>query len=394
MAYPLPSLAAVVTSAGISAPSYTDVLESLKASFRAIYGSDAYLEADSQDGQWVAIIAKGISDCNDAAIAAYSNMSPLTAVGEGLSSVVKINGIVRSLATNSQVSVVLTGGVGVIITNGKIRDSNGNTWSLPSPTTIGGGGTVTVTAVCDTIGEINAAANKVNIIGTPVSGWNTVTNPAAATPGVPVETDAGLRRRQADSVALPALNPLVAMLGAIKNVAGVTDARIYENATGATDANGITEHAVAAVVRGGGSTAVATAIMNKKTPGCNLFGSTTVALVDAVGETQSIKFTIPASVTVKCQINLTALTGYTTDVGTAIKNVLKAYWDALPIGTKVYWNRSLATASLMATPEGSTFEINSFLLFRDAGTPDDDDVVIDWDEKPVGNVANIAITVV
>jgi hypothetical protein len=62
--YPLPTLSAQVTSAGISAPAYSDILLSLQASFRAIYGSDAYLEADSQDGQFLAIMAQAINDCN------------------------------------------------------------------------------------------------------------------------------------------------------------------------------------------------------------------------------------------------------------------------------------------------------------------------------------------
>jgi hypothetical protein len=79
--YPLPTLAATVTDAGISAPPYADILLSLQASYRSIFGSDIYIDADSQDGQWLAIIAAAVNDCNAATIAAYNSRSPATAQG-------------------------------------------------------------------------------------------------------------------------------------------------------------------------------------------------------------------------------------------------------------------------------------------------------------------------
>ena len=64
MTFPLATLAAAVTSAGIAAPSYSDILTSLQTSFRAIYGADVYLGADTQDGQLLAIVALAIHDAN------------------------------------------------------------------------------------------------------------------------------------------------------------------------------------------------------------------------------------------------------------------------------------------------------------------------------------------
>jgi hypothetical protein len=62
--YPLATLACTIDENGISAPSYADILASLQASFQSIYGSDIYIEADSQDGQWLATIAQIINDGN------------------------------------------------------------------------------------------------------------------------------------------------------------------------------------------------------------------------------------------------------------------------------------------------------------------------------------------
>ncbi|EMP5337492.1 hypothetical protein RZ698_005086, partial [Citrobacter freundii] len=44
-------LSATVTAQGISAPDYQTILDTLTSYFRQIYGSDAYLEPDSKDGQ-------------------------------------------------------------------------------------------------------------------------------------------------------------------------------------------------------------------------------------------------------------------------------------------------------------------------------------------------------
>ena len=99
----LTTLAATVSSTGISAPTMDQILTSLQSSFQSIYGSDVYLGPDSQDGQWLGVLAQAIHDCNDAAIFVFNQFSPATSIGTGLSSVVKINGLIRETATNRTV---------------------------------------------------------------------------------------------------------------------------------------------------------------------------------------------------------------------------------------------------------------------------------------------------
>jgi uncharacterized phage protein gp47/JayE len=62
---------------------------------------------------------------------------------------------------------------------------------------------VLVTATCANSGAVAALAGTITTINTPTRGWTSVTNPAAATVGAPAETDAELRIRQGQSVALP-----------------------------------------------------------------------------------------------------------------------------------------------------------------------------------------------
>lgn len=390
--YPLPTLAAKVTAAGISAPSYNDILLSLEATMRSIYGEDIYLGADSQDGQLLAILARAVSDCNDGVIAAYNSFSPLTAVGVGLSNMVKINGIARDQATNSTVDVTLSGAVGTTVNNGKVRDTSGQTWLLPPSVTITSPGTITVTATAEQPGEVRAEAHTVTVIGTPVLGWNSVDNATAATVGAPVETDAQLRDRQSRSVALGSTGMLAALQAAVDNVAGVDQVKVYENSTGSTDANGIPAHSIAVVVTGGDNTEIATAIMNKRSPGVGMYGSTTVNVTDAVGQVQAIKFTRPTLVTIKVDMEVHGLTGYTTADTDAIKAALVDYFNSLPSDQDVYWSRTFLP--VLTLPNSSKFEINYLKLYRDSDPHLQDDVNIGFGERPRGILANVTVAVV
>jgi hypothetical protein len=61
------ALTATIDGTGISAPDYPSVLAQLQDLYRGIYGSDVYLEPDSQDGAFLALLALAISDVNSVA---------------------------------------------------------------------------------------------------------------------------------------------------------------------------------------------------------------------------------------------------------------------------------------------------------------------------------------
>ena len=187
-----------------------------------IYGADVYLEDDSQDGQWVSVRAQAAYNSAVQGAAAYNSYPPSSAQGTGLSRNVRINGIERQAPSYSTAIVTLVGVVGTVITNGVVKDTLEQKWDLPVSVTIPAEGTIDVTATAQEIGDVTADASTITTIFTPTQGWQTVTNGDAATPGAPVESDAALRLRQAQSVALPSLTVFQGTLGAVANVTGVT----------------------------------------------------------------------------------------------------------------------------------------------------------------------------
>lgn len=204
---------------------------------------------------------------------------------------------------------MLVGQAGATITNGAAKDANGVKWMLPATVTIPPSGTITVTATCATIGDISARAGTITQIATPALGWQSVTNPADAAEGAPVEKDAELRRRQTVSTALPSLTVLDGIIGAVANVTGVTRYVAYENDTGATDANGIPSHSISLVVEGGDATVIANAIAAKKTPGSGTYGTTAIVVTDIYGRPIAINFFRPTPAPIAATVAIKALTG-------------------------------------------------------------------------------------
>lgn len=347
--YPLATLSAQITSAGISAPSYADIFASLQASFQSIYGSDIYIDPDSQDGQLIGVFAQAISDCNQTAITVYNAFSPTYAQGAGLSSVVKINGIQREISTYSTALLTIVGQAGSPINNGIVQDASKNNWALPTLVTIPPSGTISVTATCQTIGAITALPNTITNITTPQQGWQSATNPAASAPGNPVEMDAALRQRQTVSTSLPAQTPLQSIIANVANVVGVGRYAPYENPTGVVDSNGVPAHSIAIVVEGGDATAIATAIEQKKSPGTGTYGTTSVIVYDPSGVPVDINFFQLTEVPTFALVDITPLTGYLSTTGTAIQQAVSTFIEALAIGSSVNINKVLAPAGLQGS---------------------------------------------
>lgn len=385
--------APTLSTTGITAPTFADVLTWLQTQFKAIYGPDVYLGNDSQDGQFLGIIAQAITDSNAAAVACYNAFSPSTAQGEGLSSVVKINGITRKVPTASTVDVTLTGQANTTITSGLVQDTNNVTWALPASVTIPNTGSITVTATCTQLGAISAAIGTVTKIKSPVYGWQAVTNSTAAVTGQPVETDAALRVRQALSVAVPSQTIFEGIIGSVANISGVTRIKGYENSTDSTDANGIPNHSIAVVAEGGDAQTIANTIAEKKTPGTGTYGTLSYTIIDSVGSTHVVKFSRPTSATVKVVLNITQLTGFSASILPLIKQALIDYLIALPIGQAVIYSKLFVPANLTNTSYGATYNISSMTIAKNAGAAGTSDLAIAWNEAATCTTADITINV-
>lgn len=387
------AIVCTIDETGIHAPQLSEILAYLVGQFQEIYGEDIYLGNDSQDGQLIGIFATAIHDCNAQTVAVYNAFSPSTAQFNGLSSVVKINGLKRLVPSNSTVDLLLGGTAGTTITDGYATDADAVIWDLPGSVTIPSEGQVTVTAICRKSGAVAALPGSITNIGTPTRGWQTVTNLSPATQGAPVEKDEDLRRRQAFSTALPSLSVFEGTVGAVASVSGVTRLRGYENDGSVADANGLPAHSISLVVEGGDADAIAQAISTKKTPGTTTYGTTSVNITDQYGVTRAIRFYRPTFVTIKVALNVTAMTGYTTAIEASIKAAIVEWVNALEIGETVEFAEIYLPANLNGDAARRTYKITGMTIAKNAGAPGTSDIPIAFNEAATAVLSDITITV-
>lgn len=388
--FPLPTMSCTVDETGIHAPPYADIFGNLQFLYRGIYGSDAYLEPDSQDGQWLAVLARAFSDANNMAIAVWNAFSPATARGVGLSSVVKINGLKRQDDSNSTVDIRCIGQAGATVMGGVVKDALGQQWKLRS-FIFPPGGDVIVSATATAAGALRAAPNTINQIVNPTRGWQSATNPSSANPGQPIEVDAQLRARQSVSTANDAVSPTEAVQGSLLALPGVTAAVPYENDTNATDANGLPPHSLAMVVAGGDAFAIAQVIQEKKTQGGATFGTTTEVVPDYAGVPRTINFFRPTIVTIQVEVTLTPLSGYTTSIGAQIQQAVADYVNSLKIGDDVILTRLYVPANLSNAAAGETFDVTLIRVGKNGGSLGTADIVVAFDEDATCVVTDVTV---
>ena len=361
--FPLATLGPTITAAGITIPSYSDVYASLQASSQNIYGSDQYIDPDSQDGQMLAVFAKGYSDQNNAIVALYQMFSPTFAQDVALSTLVRINGLRRNSAGYSTAVGTVTGTAYTVINNGVVQDQAGNLWDLPPTVTIPGTGSISVTVTAQQLGAITAPIGWINTIYTAQYGFFSFANTAAAVPGAAVESDSALRVRQAKSVALPASSPLGAIYAAIGQLPGVVNWTVYQNDTGATDGNGVPSHSIDVIVEGGDLTQIAQTIQQTKSPGTGTYGGTTEIVTDATsGLPNTIKFDVLTLTTIYVSITLKALPNFVSTTVPVIQAAMAAFLNSLPIGNEVYYSQLYSAAQLDSQGLGATYYITALTV--------------------------------
>lgn len=294
---------------------------------------DWNLDPSTPDGLKLASDSEILANLDELALRAYNSKDPNKASGYDLDVICALAGITRQAGTPSTVTLTLSGDSGTVVPAGSVVQSTENSarWTTDSAATIGVSGSITIGASCEDLGPTQASIDTLTKIVNPVAGWQSVTNQAVATPGTTAETDAELRYRRASSVSLAGSNQVDSMYGALAAVDGVRRVKVYENDTGAADANSLPAHSIAPIIDGGTDADVALAIYQKKNPGVILHQAGTAAEVSVVspvtGNTKSIKFSRPVYVDVVVTVNVSDDGSLPGTIGDEIEAAIISYVD-------------------------------------------------------------------
>lgn len=156
-------------------------------------------------------------------------------------------------------------------------------------------GTVSNIAVAAEPGPFTASAGSLTEIVTPVSGWTSVYNAAAAIPGRLEETDDELRLRRRQSFLTGKSTEDAIEQALLSNVPGIASAVVFSNRTMTTDGEGRPPKSFEAIVVGGTATPdeIAQVIWDSMPAGIEPYGNVTATAVDRNGDAQTVKYSTP-----------------------------------------------------------------------------------------------------
>lgn len=287
-----------LTALGLTTASQAELITQYTTDYQTIYGPDINLAQDTPDGQMMMIWIQATLDVLNLLTQIYNGFDPDLAIGTVLDQRVAINGIQREGGTFSitDITVVtnqalsLPGLDQTAVTPFTVSDNAGTQWNLIATQSVPSAGTYVFPFQAALPGAALTTTNTIQSQVTIVVGVQSINNPTVQSViGLNEETDASLKIRRQKSVSLGSQGYLAGLLAALENVAGVSNAFVYENTTGTTDTNGVPGHSIWVIVAGNPADSdIANAIYTKRNAGCGMFGETSFPVVQVDGSTFNV----------------------------------------------------------------------------------------------------------
>ena len=336
-----------VESSGLVVPDTADTRQNVISEFRQIFGDDFITDAETPEGQWIDAETTSRQSVarNNAAVA--NQINPDLAGGPFFDAIWALTGGTRTSATRSTLMATITGTAGTLIPARSVaRTTSGEEFRTTTGRVIPSAGTLTdVEFESINTGPIEAGAATLTTIVSNVLGWETVTNPMAATLGRSTQSDANARNERRATLALQGRALTEAIISNLNQVEGVRSLQFRENVINMTqtiDGISLVSHSIWVAVEGGTNMAIASTLLRTKTAGANWNGSTSVMVTDEFsGQSYTVKFDRPAMVNMLIRVTIQG-TSPVEDPGQAIRESIQRYArgdidgeDGFTVGTDV-----------------------------------------------------------
>lgn len=280
----------ILNENGLQTSTAPELLQTLQNDFKNIYGEDVLLDSSTPDGQWLNILVQKGVDVRGLLTQLYNSFNPNNTQGSLLDQRCAINNVFRKAGTFTTVTVNVVTDRALTLqglddnynnpeaTGYTIQDNEGNRFILVNTTTLSAGSN-SLLFRSETLGGVVVLPNTLTTPVTIVLGVVSVNNPTTANAiGTVEELDEELKVRRRQSVAISSFGYLNGLQAALLQLPGVTDAKVYENYTSSTDANGTPAHCIWVVMDGGAISDIAETIYSRKCPGTNMRGNITYTI--------------------------------------------------------------------------------------------------------------------
>lgn len=306
-----------LNNTGVVVPDTSDILTTVQNEFRTAFGNDLVVDPSTPQGVLITAetLARDAVVRNNAALA--NQINPNVAGGTFLDAIWALTGGQRTKATRSTVTATIAGVPGSIVSAGARASvgAGGDEFELISTVVIGSTGSVNGFFQSVEFGPIAAPVGALDSIVTPVLGWETVSNSAAALLGTATQSDVAARRARRNTLALQGVSLPEAITSAVYATEGVKSLSFRENVTSsAATIDGVLmdPHSIYVCVDGGTDQDIAAALLQNKSLGAGWSGSVTVNVTEqASGQVYTVKFDRPTEITIlaKVYVRVGAVTG-------------------------------------------------------------------------------------
>lgn len=319
-----------ITDTGLIVPDTSTILADVEGEFRTALGADLVTDPSTPQGALITaeVIARtGVIE-NNAALA--NQINPNVAGGVFLDAIWALTGGSRIAATRSVVpGAQLLGLPGVVIPAGTQASlADGTLFESVSGVVLDGAGEATVDFQAVDTGPIAVNPGALNQVVTGILGWDSITNPTAATIGRNQESDLAARMRRRSTLSLQNVALPEAIISALYDTPNVLSLTFRENVTNAPIIiEGVTlaPHSIYACVDGGTDTAVAEVLLANKSLGAGWNGTTTVNVTDPTsGQVYPVQFSRPTDVPVQTRLTVRNIAA-APDVAASVRQAVLDY---------------------------------------------------------------------
>jgi uncharacterized phage protein gp47/JayE len=247
-----------------------------------------------------------------------------------------------------------------------------------------------ITVVCTVTGPLAQNPLTIDTITTPIFGWNSVVQPAAASVGFNRETDSQLRARFSESKFTRGSNILEALYSELIALDGISDVVIYENTTDVVDARGIPPHAFMVLVAGGLEKEIAEAIWSNRPAGITTHGNNVFLITDIFDNLKEVYFQRPTLVDLYVSVEVSVDDTFPPNGVEAIRSALFDYIKTTAdVGKGVTYSR-------LYTPLNSVpgHQVDSLTVGLSASPTGTTNVSLSYDEIIKLEIGNIEVNAV
>lgn len=334
-----------ITGTGVIVPDTSKILQDVVDEWKEVFGNQLNTDPETPQGRLIEMIARQRVFTVQMAAALANVLNLNKAYGFVLDDIGSLFQLKRQSATYTTTQITMSGVADTVIPIGtELMSDDGDKFINDYEYTIGSNGSVTGMFRAEETGAIQAPVGTITTIISQVSGLETVVNNASAEVGQEQESDQEFRNRIKASLNINSTSVLSAIKGAIADVSGVNQVKVYEN-TSATDTILATDfeipaHSFGAIVDYNEvdlvnepiTYGIIEAIYKKKSLGAGYITNATPAGEDYIitrgytdendGQTHNVSFAIPKTANVAVTITVDKKNYAGDDLESDIKNAI------------------------------------------------------------------------